>query len=498
VATTTLTGTTGNNLLNAPGSVSTLVQGLAGNDTINLALSNDEAQAGQGGDSIVISRQGILANTIDGGDGNDTVLLRSAGQFAGYISLGDGNDSIALSGGQVALFNGGQLYGGAGNDTVSIQNSLTNSTIGGGEDSDLISFTAGAQAITSSLINGGKGADAIRVQGIAASNFATIAAGQGNDFLNFSAQAIGFVSSQLGGGQGSDSINLGAGVISTVAGGGANDTIRLNQNYTLASAVIYGDAVGVTTEGTGTGGAADGADRITGTAFTVGAQTSIYGGGGNDTIAFGIRTAGIIDGGNGADSIFLGSAGRAAEAYGTGSILGGAGNDTINVALSGYSNAAQGTISGGAGTDLINFRLANNTGAGMAVTNSSAVAAVISGVTGDTLRVLTQLAYSAGTTNTAANWVGLAPSMLIVSAATNLGSALNPLTAGSIAVFSNGTDSIIGIKLGANTESGAAQILVKGVDLTINTGFGQVQATTTTFRFSVAANTGGGININFA
>jgi len=498
VATTTLTGTTGNNLLNAPGSVSTLVQGLAGNDTINLFLRNDEAAGGEGDDAIVAGIQGVLINTINAGDGDDVVLIRSAGQFNGLINLGAGADSLALSGVAVALINGGQVYGGSGSDTIRIQNSLVNTTIGAGADADLISFSGGAQTITSSLINGGQGVDTIRAVGIAASTFVSINGGQGNDILNFSGQATQFTTSQLGGGQGNDSIVLGLGEITTVAGGGGADTISFTQNYILASATIYGDAIGVTTAGTGTGGAADGADLITGTGITVGARTSIYGGGGNDTIAFNLRTAGLIDGGAGDDSIFLGSGARAAEAYGIGSILGGAGNDTISVALTGYSNAAQGTISGGAGTDLINFRMAASSAAGSAVTNSSAVAAVISGVSGDTLRVLTQIAYSAGTTNTAANWVGLAPSMIIVSAATLLGSALGNTTAGSIGVFSNGVDSIIGIKLGVQTESGAAQILVKGVDLTISTGFGVVQATSTTFRFSVAANTGGGINITFA
>ena len=58
MATTTLTGTTGNDILNAPGSVTTNVAGLAGNDTITLALSGDEAQAGAGNDSIYLNASG--------------------------------------------------------------------------------------------------------------------------------------------------------------------------------------------------------------------------------------------------------------------------------------------------------------------------------------------------------------------------------------------------------------------------------------------------------
>ena len=48
MAATTLTGTTGNDTLNAPGSVATLVQGLAGTDTITLVSQSDEAEGGDG------------------------------------------------------------------------------------------------------------------------------------------------------------------------------------------------------------------------------------------------------------------------------------------------------------------------------------------------------------------------------------------------------------------------------------------------------------------
>ena len=78
VAATTLTGTTGNDVLNAPGSVSTLVQGLAGNDTITISLANDEAEGGAGDDTIAITRSGTVSNTIYGGAGADTVFVQSS------------------------------------------------------------------------------------------------------------------------------------------------------------------------------------------------------------------------------------------------------------------------------------------------------------------------------------------------------------------------------------------------------------------------------------
>ena len=106
VAATTLTGTTGNNLLQAPGSVSTLVQGLAGADSIVLNLANDEADGGAGNDSISLVRSGTVSNTVKGGAGNDTVFLRSSTLFSGFVDLGAGADSIRFATGNGTILNG--------------------------------------------------------------------------------------------------------------------------------------------------------------------------------------------------------------------------------------------------------------------------------------------------------------------------------------------------------------------------------------------------------
>ena len=127
MAATTLTGTTGANLLNAPGSVSSLVQGLQGADTISLTLADDEASGGKGFDSISITRTGTVNNTITGGEGNDTVWVRSATVFGGSVKLGAGQDSIAFAtaNGTTTLV-GSTVRGGAGNDTLTITHAITN------------------------------------------------------------------------------------------------------------------------------------------------------------------------------------------------------------------------------------------------------------------------------------------------------------------------------------------------------------------------------------
>ena len=137
MAATTLTGTTGNDVLNAPGSVSTLVQGLQGVDTITLTHANDEAQAGKGNDLVTLSATGTIAATVFGGSGNDTVNFNGATTYAGLTKLGRGSDSIAVNG----IINGANIYGGADADTIRLQNTITNSTIGGGSGADILSFT---------------------------------------------------------------------------------------------------------------------------------------------------------------------------------------------------------------------------------------------------------------------------------------------------------------------------------------------------------------------
>ena len=126
VAATTLTGTTGNNVLNAPGSVSSLVQGLAGADTITLSLVNDEAQGGKGADLITLTASGTIASTVSGGAGNDSVNFTGATAFSGYVDLGAGADTIQVL--STASFSNANVYGGEGADTLTITNALVGST----------------------------------------------------------------------------------------------------------------------------------------------------------------------------------------------------------------------------------------------------------------------------------------------------------------------------------------------------------------------------------
>lgn len=472
------------------------MQGLQGNDTITLSLANDEAQGGVGTDSITLTSDGVLSNTISGGKGSDTVFLRSAGQFAGYVDLGAGSDSIRFATGGGTVLNGANIFGGEGSDTLRIVEAATNSTIGAGSGADILSFS-GATALTTSLVMGGKSKDTITFLAQSTGSFASVIGGRGSDVIQATGAGV-YANSLIGGGKGTDSLRIdGAQTSGSVAGGGLNDTIRIIGGY--AGGSIFGDASGVTTVGTGTDGAADGADQIFLSAVST-AAGSIYGGGGNDTITMlsGLLqtagTANVVDGGNGADSItIVGHA--AAIGYGDGLITGGKGNDTIDID---HSTAALGavlaTISGGEGSDQILVAgLTTGTESRTFSNNISQadVAAIISGVSGDVLRVATALSFTANN----ANFLVGAPTIDVLSA---MGAADTTIgVAGDIAVFSDGTDSFIVFGLSAN-DSDVTQIAIKGKDIVLTTRVGQVTYATSNFGFTAAATATGGINVTFS
>ena len=177
--------------------------------------------------------------------------LHGAQVFGGYVDLGSGADTIQVVSSAV---NGANVFGGEGNDTLRFQHALINTTVGAGSGADLLSFSAG-QALTTTLVFGGKQKDTISLIGGETAAAASIGGGKGADYLNLSA-AGALASTNVGGGQGGDSIRLGTAAIGSVSGGGMNDTIRVIGQY--AGGAIFGDGKGVTTAGTGTGGAAGG------------------------------------------------------------------------------------------------------------------------------------------------------------------------------------------------------------------------------------------------
>ena len=242
--TNTLTGSSQADILNAPGSSVTLVEGLAGNDTITLSKINDEADAGAGADSIVHSpTSGASEVVVDGGEGNDTLYVRSASSFSGTVQMGAGADTVAIGSNSNFLITNAFIRGGTGNDTLVIGNTLSASTIGGGSGQDLMTFTF-ANTITSSEIIGGQKQDSIDFRGAGSLTSSSVNGGKGKDTITVGS---GFTSTSalIGGGKGDDSISIGTGnqTNTSIAGGAHGDTITITSTLTAATS-IYGDKVG--------------------------------------------------------------------------------------------------------------------------------------------------------------------------------------------------------------------------------------------------------------
>ena len=283
MATTTLTGTTGNDTLNAPGLVATEVVGLAGNDTITLSRGDDEVSSGAGNDLITLDNNIAASNVINAGTGSDTVRILSSVSFNGNVGFGAGNDSIFLTAG---LLNGGTLRGNEGADTIRIQIQSVNSFIGAGQGGDTIVFEDNSNQ-TNTTVFGGKGADTLRIDGAGTYAQTTIQASDGHDKLRVTAAAVFNTNSVLAMGKGADSLYIAANAaFVTVAGGGLDDTITMLSGAALQRGIIFGDGIGAVTASDKTGGAADGNDRLDLTGATFASAVSVIGGGGNDTIRF--------------------------------------------------------------------------------------------------------------------------------------------------------------------------------------------------------------------
>ena len=357
-----LTGTTASEILNGAGSVATNISGDAGADTITLNNADSYGNGGEGDDSIIFGTSGDVISTFDGlmsGEGGNDYLSFTASDVvasnAASFMGGKGNDTIAL--GSAGTYTNAVVGGGLGNDSIALESGTwSNVSIKGGDNADTIAISTGTTVSTKTSYFGAKGADSISVLTDDVSTSSSVYAGMGHDTIVIGESAE---TTYVVGGFGNDSVllNSGSDTSLTIVGGGMADTINLGSSF---EGLIYGDTL--------TEGSNDGADTIGSTAQALIGASSVYGGGGSDTIAFScqaeaavlsggsagdrievdhVGTAITIDGGNGADTIVLSS-----HVSAGGSVLGGAGADTINL------NSSFGgglTVDGGAGVDTITF-----------------------------------------------------------------------------------------------------------------------------------------------
>ena len=291
-----------------------VVNALGGNDTIfgaNVKVLSGAA-AGSGPD-------------INAGGGADSILFDFSGSTTSATNLivkgGAGRDTITLSGeGGASIAN---VAGGDGGDLITLGGTATFSAIGGGAGHDTITVASAASAI---LATG-----------------ATLTMGAGNDVFT---DVSGSLSSQTGAG---------------ILGGGGADTITLNA-ITNTGSFVNGDStadgggadsISVTTVGAATVvRGKGGADQINVQALAVSATVAGNAGGDTITLSGTSIVGGVVNAGQGGDSIVIDETDLTNA--GTISINGGGGKDTIFIADAVVANTAV-MINGGAGVDSIAF-----------------------------------------------------------------------------------------------------------------------------------------------
>lgn len=444
------------------------IAGNKGADTLSIAATTASVgasvTAGLGNDSISIGTAGF-ANYIAGGAGADTVVL-ATGANAGTIVGGGLADSITLATGalnSIFIYGDGNGVTSAGTgeggqadgaDFIGGTNAsfATGASVYGAGGADTIAFlSAAGNTANGILLNGGDGSDTISLQDVAAGVVNTsIAGGNGADTLVLTTSQAG---ASVTGGLGQDSIVVGAGSALTIAGGKGVDTI-LFTNAT-ASNITGGDQN----------------DNIyAGTAFSAATALTVFNG------------ASTIDGGNGADTI-------ATLGFGaTGSILGGAGNDSIVMGTAAAAAwASNGTINGGAGVDTIVFQ--GSAGAGSLATSGLATGiASVAYAAGDVIRI----DFTAGGTQAVGGTVNLGSSAaggltgITVSAAAN----------GGLYAWSDGTDTYFGFNSNSGDAGQVVSFRVTGADLINTTAINQnVAVNTSNVSFSIAGTTTTGLSI---
>ena len=359
----------------------TLNQGGSGNDSIfnyTGTFSSDTVKGSGGNDLISFANQTTARRVVAGvasatAGSADIVTASFSGTWvsAGNVEKGSGvfTTAVTAGGGEVSAtiqsldytglttLRGGIIGGGTGNDSIYLGDQITelaSAYVGGGKGDDLLgTFNSGANTagklntvFSGSSIAGGEGNDTVFVNLSAASGTLFKVAGNGgDDSVMLSGEVSELNSGLVGGGKGNDSVILDArtGIQMSVRGGNGNDSIWMDLSAAAKNVLIEGD------------GNLTGADTMRLSLGKTYSANTILGGEGDDSVVLsGLGTDGggnLIDGGGGADTIFIQSAGDS-DLSGS-SVKGGAGNDSILLQMASAGVAQSSMFYGGAGDDTI-------------------------------------------------------------------------------------------------------------------------------------------------
>ena len=384
---------------------STVAHTLAANvENLTYTGAANASLSGNAGDNL-IDGSGAGTNTLIGGAGNDTFVVNAdrLGTVVEDAGAGNGTDTIRLVGASATLnnaaFNNIEVYdlsrltaqatvtlgsnstglvslvGSAGGDSITASVAV-NATLDGGAGADRFAFNDASLVGANASLIGGAGTDTLsftNTSSLGDSNFAKVSSievleqngtanaatlgvaaqtagvrtaitGTGADTLNASAFTVGITldasrntgagatGSTLVGGAAGDRLilsNHNVFNISSLVGGGGTDTLAFGEN----GIAITDDKFGANLVGVEVLQTKDGTNyiQIGANAKASGLQ-SLIGGAGADTFdASGFDTLIAIDAGAGADSITL----QSTTTVGLSTVIGGAGTDTLSMAQAG-------------------------------------------------------------------------------------------------------------------------------------------------------------------
>jgi Ca2+-binding RTX toxin-like protein len=377
----TLTGWNGNDALYGGGGNDALyggagidrLMGMNGDDVLFGGADNDFVNGGSGNDSVV---GGAGNDTLQSGGGQDTVRGEAGNDRIGLYfyapgtdplapaSLlaygGDGNDtfetSMFMQPARASTLDVGEQYGDTGFVTLHGGNGNDEFYVGGTRGGDLFGG-ADNDTLSGSVAEGLEGT--LRFYG-----------GAGDDGL------YGGTETQAWGGTGADTIFVGN--AATAWGGDGDDSLTLFTDYsTNVGGTIFGGAgndvlyMGAAND-TGHGGEGD--DEIYGGA----GLDMLYGGIGTDSL-YGGQDADLLSGGDGADTLVatdddLFTPSDYLDGLGTknDTLFGGAGNDALSASRAGHA------LYGGSGNDTLSLAINTSLSGGRTLLDG--------GIGNDTLR----------------------------------------------------------------------------------------------------------------
>ncbi|MGI9657533.1 MAG: beta strand repeat-containing protein, partial [Gaiellaceae bacterium] len=350
----TLTGGPGDDTINGGGGSDTLIEQRSG----DVGLSNAQFTAGSETDSL----SGINSAVITGDGGSQDI---DANTFTGTATLAGAGGNDTLTGGSGS----DTLDGGSGNDTLN----------GGSSGSDVVRATGVTSAV---LTPTGFTAPGLGTDTLSGMNRANLTATGGNDLIDASAWTAGNVTANglagnddIRGGSAGDTLTGGPGNDS-IAGNGGTDTLvetltgagSAALSNTSLTGLLGTDALSSIERATING--STGADSISAAGFT--GIATLDGRGGDDGYTIALAGSGVFSvsdsGGTGGDAttvqtgpgadtvnVTATQVARGAETVGLSGIEGravdlGDGNDSATV------SGAHGAVLGGPGDDSINVQ----------------------------------------------------------------------------------------------------------------------------------------------